>query len=111
MRQATIDGRKTMTTRTYRISPGLHTAETDKIPFAVIKVLDSIATKWDQVTGWHFREEGFESPEEMRAWAVANNLGHYATSPKQLYRHPYEVVRLIEAAPQADTAQGALTTT
>jgi hypothetical protein len=58
MKAATVEGRKTMTTRTYKISRGLHTAESDHQPFAVIKVLDSIETTWGEVTTVYFRARG-----------------------------------------------------
>lgn len=70
---------------------------------AMIETRDNLIAELDS------KLDALESPEQMEKWAVKNGLS-YQTADKQLYRHPYEVVRLIEAAPQAHTPQGALTT-
>ena len=108
MATATLEGRKTMTTRDHRLTLGLHTAVSGsrfkRRNFAIIKVLDSIETNWVRVVGLYYREEGFESPRKMMDWCKANGL-NYANSDRQLYRHPYELVRKIAATPEPNAME------
>jgi hypothetical protein len=91
MRDAVLAGKKTMTSRSQRYANGEHFATSQGKKFARIKVTDSYSTNWEAILNDRFKEEGFESPEQMRAWAVANSLGHYAQL-KTMWTHTFEVL-------------------
>ena len=91
MRDAVLAGKKTMTSRSRRYPNGEHFATSQGVKFARIRVTDAYSTNWEAVLTDRFKEEGFESTEQMREWAVANRLGHYADL-KTMWTHTFEVL-------------------
>lgn len=93
MREAVLADKKTATTRDHQKELGDWLAVSgsyyDPNPFAVITITENSESTWSNSLA-NFREEGFESLEDMHRFAYATGLQRYARAP-HLYFHRFEV--------------------
>jgi hypothetical protein len=93
MRQAILDGKKVSTTRDYPIPIGQVEAVSGSRfkpePFAILEIQDRIPTKVEDVIRMFYKEEGFNSPEEMVAYAKKNKL---LQNDVRVWYHRFKIV-------------------
>ncbi len=97
MKQAILDGKKVSTTRDHPIELGQVLAVSGSRfkaePFAILEIQDRIPTTVSDVIRLFYKEEGFNSPEEVTAYAKKNKL---LQTENRVWYHRFEVVRLLE---------------
>lgn len=95
MKAAILNGNKTATTRDHQKAHGEWEACTGSYyhakPFAVINITENDLNTWAHSLE-HWKDEGFDSLEDMHRFAYETGLNRYARVPA-LYFHQFVVVR------------------
>ena len=100
MKEPILAGRKTATTRAHPLPLGevlaVSGSRFNAVPFAIIKITDRIPARVEDVINSFYREEGFDSPEAMGAFADAKRLP-VINAKNPVFFHRFEVVRILVA--------------
>ena len=94
MKNAILEGRKTATTRDHPIPLtqvlAVSGSRFKPQPFAILQIEDRIPTTKDIVFRMFYREEGFNSSEEMQAFAKKEKL---LETNEQVFYHTFIVLK------------------
>ena len=108
MKDATLAGRKTATTRTHPLLLGEVLAVSGSrfkaVPFAVIEILTRSQTTVENVIAQFYREDGFDSPEAMRAFAKKERL--LINKETAVFFHRFKVVKELAPTPTPTPTPG-----
>ena len=95
MKQAILDGKKVSTMRDHPIPLGQVQAVSGSRfkaePFAVLEIHQCIRARVRDVINLNYAEEGFTSPEEMRAYCKKNKL---LQTDSLVWFHRFKVVTI-----------------
>lgn len=95
MKNAILNGNKTATTRDHQKALGEWEATTGSFdqakPFAIINITENSPNTWAHSLA-HWKEEGFDSKEDMHRFAFETGLNRYSRAPV-LYFHRFLVIR------------------
>ena len=100
MKEAILAGRKRATSRTHPIPLGeilaVSGSRFNAVPFAILKITDRLPMRVEDIICSFYREEGFNSPEEMGAFADREHLP-LIDAKNPIFFHRFVVVKkLIE---------------
>lgn len=100
MKEAILAGRKTATTRTHPLALdeclAVSGSRFKAVPFAIIKITDRFPARVEDVINSFYKEEGFNSPEAMGAFADRERLP-VIDAKNPVFFHRFEVVRILVA--------------
>jgi len=97
MKEAILARKKTATTRTHALPLGECQAVSGSRfkakPFAVLKIMDRFPTTLENVIRMFYKEEGFQSPDDMVKFLTKERLLLKAQGP--VYFHRFVLVKAI----------------
>ena len=98
MKEAILAGRKTATSRTHPLPLGEVLAVCGSrfkaVPFAILKITDRLPMRVEDTIALFYREEGFDSPEAMGAFADIERLP-LIDAKNPVFFHRFQVSELL----------------